>query len=230
MSKPKMLQALHPFEKKDITPKKFISEFGVDYQEKDIFPKCLHCGEKVYVYGVSSTQVVSRFKHFNGMSCQIHITGGFGGKHPGFDFGAAERIKKEFCQQEIITKVYALCLNMVGKGNFSADTFIELWKKADQKHIWSYVGLEVWMIPYILLTLSDITLKTRDKQNTYDIRFVLDKNSDLRSHTTTCNIEKLFVDSQKVIKSFPVNEDDFYNTNADWISGYLLTKLLNICN
>ena len=83
MSEPKILKALHPYKKIDITPKEFVAEFGADYQGKDIFPTCLHCGEKVFTYGTSSTQVVSRFKHFNGMSCQIKVLGGFGGEHPG---------------------------------------------------------------------------------------------------------------------------------------------------
>lgn len=228
MSEPKMLKALHPFKRKDISPKEFISEFGVEYQEKNIFPRCLFCNEQVFIYGISSTLVTSRFKHFSGKSCQINISGGFGGVHPGFYFPNVEKIKEEFCKKETITKVYTLCLNMVGKGNFPVEVFAELCKKADQKHIWGYVGLEIWMLPYILLTLKDITLRSKDNQNTYDIRFVLDKNSNFKSNTTICNIEKIYVNSQKLIKSFQVNEDTFQNTDTDWIGSYLLTKLLNI--
>jgi hypothetical protein len=227
MSEPKMLTALHPFKIKEVTPKEFISEFGVNYQEKDIFPSCLYCGEKVFTYGTSSTQVISRFKHFNGMSCQAIILGGFGNEHPGFNFSNIEKIKNEFYDQKIISKSYALCLDIIGKGNFPVSKFLELCKKADKKHIWAYVGIEVWMIPYILLTLNDFTIISRDGNNTYNIRFVLDKHFNVNTLDKKCNIEKIFTDSQKILKSYPVSESDFYATDESWIKDKLLDKLLS---
>lgn len=220
-----MIQAMHPFKRKAITPKEFISEFGADYKIKGIFPKCLHCGEDVFTYGTSSIEVTSRFKHHSGKSCNpTHIGEGT----ITFDFKHGEEVKKEFCETDTICKSYVLCLNMVGRRKFSTNTFLTLCKRADKRNIWSYAGIEVWMIPYILLTLSDLTI-TISQDKSFQIRFVLDKNFDLLSREKICNIEKIYADSQTMIESFIVSHDSFENIEIGWMQKPLIDKLTSYC-
>jgi len=160
------------------------------------------------------------------MSCDNSTIGG--GKHPGIDIIHGDKIKKEFCKSETICKSYSLCLNMAGKGNLSTKTFFELYKKADKKNIWSYVGVEIWMIPYMLLTLKDLTLIGKNKKP-FNIRFVLDKNLDVLSKERNCNIEKIYTNSQKKIASFEVNQNQFNNTNISWFPESLTDKLASYC-
>lgn len=227
MAEPRMLKAIHPFEKKQITPKEFASEFGANYKENNIFPTCIHCGEKVFTYGTSSINVTSRFKHFNDRSCDPSPIGG--GNHPGFDLIFGEKIKEEFCRTDAIIKAYVLCLNIVGKGNFPVSTFINLCRKADKKNIWSYIGVELWMIPYMLLTLDDFSV-TSHNNNTFNIRFVLDKTFNLLLQERNCNIEKIYTDSQNLIRSFPVSSNNYQQVEINWIKQSLRDKITSFCS
>jgi len=37
MTEPKMLKAIHPYQRKIITPKEFIAEFGMNYKKREFF-------------------------------------------------------------------------------------------------------------------------------------------------------------------------------------------------
>ena len=227
MPEPKMLIAIHPRVMKTISPKEFISEFGVNHAEKEIFAKCMHCGADVFTYGMSSIKVTSRFKHFSGKSCDVSTIAG--GDHPGFDINRGILIKKEFCKSENILRAYVLCLSMVGKGQFSVNTFISLCKKANNKDIWAYVGIEVWMLPFMLLTLNDITLKSQ-KGTDYKIRFLLDKNFNSLSKEKNCNIEKIYANTQRLIKSFSVNSEEYNNASITWMDDTIIKKITSYCH
>lgn len=229
-----MGRALHPVTKLPITPKQFIAEFGPNYQERGIYPTCIYCGSNVFTYGVHSVNVTSRFMHFEGDSC-IEDNSGYN-NFDDYDFDQFNRIKSEFCEATNLKKAYAFCLKCCGVGNLTTDKFLSLCTKANKKNIWAYKNIQVWMIPYILLTLDDFEAKTHNGPTpTYMFRFVLDKTikdmitNFFHDDKLSCKIQKIFADSRKLIKEFELLKSDFDDIEITWINDSTLKKLGKCC-
>lgn len=163
-----------------VTPQEFIRRASPRYKERGIFPYCEACGQKVELYGVHNPEGPSRFDHPNlpdGVDplddCVLAKRNNrFKGMQPtGFDENHGKELRDTFFQDEFIKRTYCFMWRMCGIGNFPFKKFEEILHRADAKRIWAYSKIELWSIPYILLTLANFIHK-----NKYEFHFYIDKN------------------------------------------------------
>lgn len=87
---------------------------------------------------------------------------------------------------------------------------------ADKKKIWSYVGIELWMIPYMLLTLCNF-----QHNKGFGFHFILHKQrkNDLsitEIFSSKSEIQKVFTDSHMLMSKSPnnplvINKMNYFN-------------------
>lgn len=168
-----------------VTVEQFLGRAGRDYKARGIHPYCPACQERVAPYGAHSVEVTSRFDHSDrpaGLDpaddCPLANR-----NDPRFrwlvpadwDFDAGVRLRAAFFEDENLKTAYPFSLHLCGRGNLSADQFKTLVRRADRKNIWCYAGMQLWIIPYILLTLGDFNAISRRTNRPYGFHFVLNK-------------------------------------------------------
>lgn len=224
-----MIRALNPINRKYVTVTEFLAEIGPNYKKKGVIPECPCNGCELYIHGAHSPKSPARFSHMPNQNEDCRCRKGYDGPLgvPGYD---SLLLKDKFCKEENLKKIYKICLDACGARKFPASKYIELVKKANQINIWGYVGLEIWMLPYILLTLDDFRAKDKNGKE-YEYRFILleDSNLDLLAHINDIKISKIFADSQKEIKQFSINKEKYDETDTSWMPENLIQSLLSVC-
>lgn len=108
-------------------------------------------------------------------------------------------------------------------------------QRADHNNIWSYVGIEVWAIPYILLSLENFSTPPSPTKMGYNFHFVLRKARGTKISAlwggSPCSIEKVFSDSGHRVSAsdnpYPVTAEAIRQKAGDtsWIREPLLRSL-----
>lgn len=224
-----MIRAINPKNGKYVTVAEFLAEFGANYKEKNVIPKCPCEGCDLYIRGSHSPNIISGFSHMPNKNstcrCRNQYDGPLG--IPGYD---GLLFKDEFCKEINIKKVYQICHDACGKKNFPINKYKELIKKANQRNVWSYVDIKIWMLPYILLTFDDFTAKDKNNQE-YEFRFILleEYNIEILGQVDEIKIRKIFANSQKEIKLFSMNEEKYEKIDATWMNDKFVETLLSVC-
>lgn len=193
-----------------VDPVEFVSRAPANYRALQVLPYCDACHEVVHLYGVNTPNVETtpRFDHAN-LSKEANPlddcilaqrTRRFRGMEPdGYDDARGEQLRKQFINDENLKTAYSFCLALCGKGNLPKSHFRSMIARADKKRVWSYVGIEVWAIPYILLTLEDFSAENKSGMS-YGFHFVFDKRkgsnaSAIWDTVNPCKLLKVYSDS-----------------------------------
>ena len=136
-----------------------------------------------------------------------------------------------FFESDNLKSAYCFCLKACGKGNLPIIKFSELIKRADNKNIWAYKNIPVWVVPYILLLLADFS-----HANKFDFRFVLNKPTRLPLQNLWIDnqyaITKIYADSQREITGgkISITQENFKNLSGDtsWMSDKTVERLIEL--
>jgi hypothetical protein len=203
-----------------VDPVEFVSRAPANYRDRHIFPYCDACHQIVHVYGVNTPNpdTVPRFDHANLLpdadpldDCVLaNRTDRFRGMEPDYyDDVQGELLREQFLESDNLKMAYAFCLVLCGTGNLPKSKFRSMLRRADKKRIWSYAGIQVWAIPYILLTLEDFIAVNKSGKE-YGFHFVFKKRrgsnvSAIWNNTYPCALIKLYADSgNPVINAHPL--------------------------
>ena len=230
-----------------VTPQEFIRRASPRYKERGIFPYCEACGQKVELYGVHNPEGPSRFDHQNlpdGADplddCVLaNRNSRFKGMQPtGFDVNHGKKLRDDFFQDEFFGKTYCFMWKMCGKGNFPFNKFKEILNRADTKRIWEYSKIELWTIPYILLTLANFMYN-----NKYFFHFFIDKKkssaiNEIWENENKTSICKVFSDSGKLFSfgnipnPLSISRANFntYSSDCNFITEDFLISLRKFIN
>lgn len=198
------------------TPEEFLRKAGNDYKTKKIFPYCPECDEPLIVVNQSNISKPTFYKHYDldksidGESIEICSLRSKKSARQGwfctkFDFERGERIRNAFFSQDNLCNSYSFCWSLCGKGNLSIAQFHKMINLADKKKIWCYANIELWMIPYMLLTLCNF-----QHHKGFGFHFILHKRrrnnlSISEIFSSDSEIQKVFTDSQKLMSESPNN-------------------------
>jgi len=218
-----------------VTPESFMALAGPDYREKNEYPTCPSCGNRLEPYGVHSTKVPSRFDHPNGSSCPLSSTPDPRYAHlspEDWDLDRRDHLYNEFCQPENLKGAYMVCKTIVGK--LSGPEFLRPCLQAVQRNVFAYRGITLEILPYILVTLSDFP--ANDKRN-HPIRLVLSKPNGpidtLWLHPDQCTLRFYFADTGRPMRRdplpIPCPAAEEAREKTDWISESLYETLEKCC-
>lgn len=195
-----------------VTPEEFINRASLRYKERGIFPYCPACKQIVHVYGVHSPTAPSRFDHLNLDKNALavddcffaHRNSRFSGLYTDdWDDHRGKRLRSEFLKEDNLKIAYAFCLNLCRSHNLPAWKFRKMLERADNKNIWAYAGIPLWVIPYILLTLEDFTATSKSGKE-FGFHFVFQKPSNTSASSlwlqaSECKIKKIFASNDKLV-------------------------------
>lgn len=223
---------------KRVSPEEFIQQASPRFREKGIFPYCEACGQRVDPYGVHTPGGPRRFDHVNLPKdadplddCILaNRNSKFKGMHPSsFDSEHGKQLRENFFDPENLKRTYCFMWKFCGAGNFPIKSLIKTLERADKKRIWSYSGIPLWTIPYILLTLDNFIHNNKYGKN-YNFHFFIQKNKsscldDLWSGRSKNTLRKVFTDSGRLIEKatpqnpLPITEANFIEFSSDnsWI-------------
>ena len=229
-----------------VSPTEFHTRATPQYKLRGVFPYCDSCHELVHLYGVHTPNpaTIPRFDHQDLPpdadpldDCILaNRNARFRGLEPdGYDDARGQVIRSQFFDAEFLARAYVFCLALCRKGNLSAAKFRSMLRRADRKRIWAYVDIQVWSIPYILLTLENFSAKTKDGRE-YAFHFTFQKPrgskaSALWARQQECRLLKVFSSSGDAIQAqdnpFPVSEQAFLDIseNFAWITSDFLRAL-----
>lgn len=161
--------------------KEFIRRAGANFAEKQIYPYCPECDQRLIVVNAHNPSLSVFFRHNPNLNkdvrCRCSLLDDANDKAKWgcseFDFKNVTNRKKEFFKRENIINAYWFCWHFCTRKNLKFSQFILLLIKAARKNIWRYAHLEYWMVPYILLTLDDFQYynSSSNEQNNQDSKF-----------------------------------------------------------
>ena len=231
----------------EVTPQEFIHKATPLYKERNIFPYCKACGQRVDLYGVNSPEGPSRFDHPNYPNdadplddCILaNRTRRFRGLQPsGFDEDREQGMRNDFFALDNLRKTYFFMWRLCGRGCLPREKFVQCIQRADRKKIWAYHNIDLWCIPYILLTLNNFMSRN------FEFHFFIDKRlsspiDEIWEGQKICTLCKVFSDSGRLLKSSEQIQNPFpisipaYNgitLNTDWPDDSFLVSLQMACN
>lgn len=233
-----------------VDPVEFLARATANHRQKGIFPYCDACGEVVHLYGVHTPnpQTTSRFDHPNMPDGADPLDDCIladrnprfrGMQSDGYDDARGKVLRAQFFEPEFLAQAYAFCLNLCRARNIPPDLFRATLRRADKKRIWSYVGIPLWAVPYILLTLENFQATSKNGQE-YGFHFVFQKPrgsggtgiAALWSSQKGCKISKVFSDNGSPVRTgdnpYPVSEVAFVDMAGDssWVTPALLRALI----
>ena len=202
-----------------ITVEEFYRLYSREYEQGLIYPVCPNCGRKLILYGIHSLEVKARFNHpEHSENCELSDTKK-AAQIPDYDF-QNRKILDELKNQENRKKIYAVCKDIINN-KFKFSEFYELEKIAKNRNIYYYKNLEIWMIPYILLTLKNFDIMKKNGDGLYTVQFVL-KNSlraTIGNKHLKFELNKIFSDSKKPAPpySYSISKEQFEDIDISWI-------------
>ena len=235
-----------------VTPEGFIAREGADYRQRGAWPRCPACGAGLFVHGVHSPNVTSRFHHAKGSVCPLSASPDPRFAHlvpEAWDPAAGERLKRRFCEEDQIKQAYMVCHRLCG-GRLASDEFVALCRRAARLGMFRYRGLPLWVVPWLLVTLEDFHEERPEgeegaqaagvlrNRRTYSFRFVLRKP--IRSaidvlwiDPESCYLEKVFVNSGRPVKGgcYKLGNQTIEEARSKtgWIGKPLLARLQECC-
>lgn len=202
-------------------------------------PICPECRVVLDMYGMLSPAVTPRFDHPDAPEnldplddCSLARRSNrlrwFG--RDGQDRVRGVQIRESFFELEFLRQAYAFCLSRAGRGSLPLALFGSMIVRADRLGIWSYVGVERWCIPHILLLLADY----RTSRN-HAFHFSLVRVTRLGpvwERPFPVEIVKLFSNTGDAFRSMPGSPNpapilatDVADTDTDWM-GTGMTRTL----
>lgn len=209
-----------------VDPMEFIQRATPEYKAHGIFPYCDACREIVHLYGVHTPnpKIKARFDHANRAtnsdplddcilanrnSQKVQLVS------DGCQDVYGRKMRDRFFTDENLSVAYGFCCELCRNRNLLTDKFLSMLSHADEKKVWSYVGIPLWAIPYILLTMENFIGYTKGRRE-YQFHFVLNKpnGADLSAvwqQPQNCDIVKLFSDGGRPVKAndnpYPISEE-----------------------
>jgi hypothetical protein len=222
------------YRRKIVTPESFMAMAGPHYRERNDYPTCPSCKVRLEPYGVHSTKVQSRFDHPNGSVCPLSSTPDRRYAHlcpSDWDLEQGERLYAEFCRPENLKSAYMVCWAIIGK--LTGKEFLRMCQQAVNRNIFSYQGLSLAILPYILVTLVDLPIS---KDREFPVRVVLSKPKgpidDLWIHPEQCSLRFYFADTGRPMQrpelSIPCPPAEQARTNTGWISDNLGSSTFHV--
>lgn len=227
-----------------VTPEEFLRREGAKFRERGIYPKCIVCGSVLHPYGLHSTNVTSRFDHPNRTDCLLSSTPDprFAYLQPtDWDLSSGKRLRATLCDPENIKQAYAVARRLCFS-QLKVVEFLNMCHEADRKSVWAYKGLEVRVIPYILVTLVDLAPHYSNGPGKggrkFPLRFVLHKPvgsaiDAMWVSPNDCRLEPVFADSGRPMKNPTVAIFDraieTARNNVDWIPDSMTESLQECC-
>lgn len=156
----------------------------------------------------------------------------------GWDLAAGKRLKALLCEEEHVKQAYAVC-HALCHGRFDSAEFTRFCKAADRRNVWSYRGVTLEIVPYILVTLADLPVNDRVGRK-YPLRFVLHKPRDeaidaLWELPGSCRLVPHFADDRGRAMtrcrrpSVPDEVAESKRHDTDWMSPALVRRLRECC-
>lgn len=218
-----------------VTPEAFMALAGADYREEGRYPTCPACKGRLEPYGVHSTTVPSRFDHPNGSDCPLSSTPDKRYAHlspHAWDPDGGTRLFAEFCQPENLKSAYMVCKSILG--HLTGMEFQRLCFQALRWNVFSYRGITLDILPYILVTLADFSV---DNDRKHPIRVVLSKPKGpidaLWLHPEQCVLRFFFADTGNPMRRpelpIPYPEAESARNDTAWISKRLYEILEECC-
>ena len=234
-------RAFDPNDGQMVTPEEFITKHGAQWRRRGILPpRCPCCQEDLHLYGAHSLNVTTSFHHPDGTTCMLSSASDprLKGLKPaaGWDVSAGRRLKSTFCTERHLSQGYAACHALCLR-RLRAHEFVRFCHLADDINLWAYKGMNLTLIPYVLVTLDDLDIDEQVKRH-YPLRLVLQKprHMPIDALWTTpdvCRIVPVFTDSGRPLQMEPFRIPDprveRARTDTRWISKGLLARLRECC-
>ena len=209
-----------------VRPSEFEILAGKESRASKDFPVCCICKNQVHPYGTHGTSTPERFDHKDGVAtCPLSATADprYASLRPrSVNPHQSQQVKSEYLSGHS-KHAKLFCKHLAGAA-FSQATYNKMLDEADKLAIWSYSGLEMWVVPYVLLTLVDFDVPPSDARDGYRFAFVFDKPSkgtidDLWLRASDCRFKKVFAPSGKLMtypagNPYPVSEAFFNSVPA----------------
>lgn len=227
-----------------VTPEEFIRRGTSLYNTLGIVPYCPSCDEPLFLHAVHSLRTSSSFHHrelkegVDPLDDCARAKRNSRLKHlepDGWDFARGQKIREEFFEDDNLRCAYAFCLNMCRQHNLPIAQWRKMIQRADKNKIWSYAGIKIWTIPYILLSLENFTARSKLGKSKYGFHFILHKprGSKISSmwSTSSCTLKKIFSDSGNEVSAsdnpYPITAEAMVQKAGDisWIQEPLLRSL-----
>ncbi len=117
---------------------------------------------------------MKRFHHFEGADCVLSHKESRWIKTSDWDFERGRQLRAFFSEGDGLKQLYAFFKELCGrKRHLSVKAVCQIIKEADRINLWSYKGVEVWTIPFLLLCLRDFEGYGKASKETFLFRFVL---------------------------------------------------------
>lgn len=180
---------------------------------------CEFCNEEMFPFALNSICVRARFHHKKHSKCPY-------AKPAKYIVKNNSKINKALLQdiKENLNRIYACCKFFFRDERFLAIDFKEMLDIAFERDIFTFAKIEVWKLPFILLSLLE-----KVKINNKEYRFVIE-NDFLEIEREKYKIVKVFADSGRNVNGgeFLISKDFFYKIDTNWIPPELTNKLIKI--
>uniref|UniRef100_E6QGM0 Uncharacterized protein n=1 Tax=mine drainage metagenome TaxID=410659 RepID=E6QGM0_9ZZZZ len=224
------------FQGRAVTPEQFLAMVGPEYRQLRIYPTCPSCGSDLAPYGVHSTKVQSRFDHPDKTGCPLSSTpdARYAFLRPnGWDWAARERLFARLCETENLKETYSVCRRIIP--GLNSEEFYRACQRAYQYGVFGYRGIELWVLPYLLVTLEDFP---KNDKRSIPYRFVLHKPDHtaidvLWLEPQNCVLRAYFADTGNPMKRreirIPDAEAEKGREDTDWMKDPLIRLLRRCC-
>jgi len=147
------------FQRKPVDVPEFVAKAGARFRENDVYPICLECRQKV-APRLPEGPREPWFAHFPDQAQHCDIASGRA-VNGWSSIGAAavnqsrgRELRRYFLTHEA-TRAFALLTRVCSGTVVDFNVFINLIRRADGRGIWDFVGLEPWMMSFILPLLDN---------------------------------------------------------------------------
>ncbi|MDJ0285335.1 MULTISPECIES: hypothetical protein [Bacillus] len=184
--------ALHPKTNEKIS----IEDWELYY--KEIKPRCMICGNDLYIRSGNTPSSAKHFIHFPHSNCPSipNNRERYNKLKPiEKDYKNAKSVKKQFLSN--MWTVYEKCRSLLD-GELKLKDFKDMVSRATEKNIWLYKSLTLDYLPYVLLVNYGVFQKGRKRNKVY---LVLDSQ--------LSNYEDLWIESKIKQKIWKVYPDEF---------------------
>jgi len=163
-----------------ISIEEFIMRYGNDASDKGEHAICPVCRGLLFIRGNHNNKKCPHFAHARHADCIVVRQGKEKYSHLTPVEQNPQIISKRKADfLELTDKTYIKCHTICDK-RLKFTEYYELLRVATNKKMWSYRGLELECIPYILLTYCDLT-KRKNRSRNFNLRFVF--NSDVKNYS-----------------------------------------------
>lgn len=136
----------------------FIARAGPRFRERKLYARCPECDAQVYPQHAEGPRDPS-FNHWpnaaEGCWLATHSNANLGVLGNGaVDHSRGALLRDEFLA-DYAPRSYALLRNVTLQPAPTVAEFIRLVRRADGRGLWSFAGMEVWMMPFILPLLDE---------------------------------------------------------------------------